>query len=143
MVILAIDYGDTRTGFAYCGKDEILASPCGTVTEKDPAKLRSIIIEKAKEYGAEMFVLGLPKNMDGSEGFRSDAVREFGEALKNESGLPLEYSDERLTTVSAHNYLNATNTRGKKRKDVVDTVSAVIILGDFLLKRKNGIISNF
>ena len=136
MIILAIDYGDARTGLAVCGKDEIMASPVGTIAETDKNRLCEKILSVIEEYRAEMLVLGLPKNMDGSEGFRAEAVREFGELLKEKSGLPLEYSDERLTTVSAHNYLNNTNTRGKKRKNIVDTVSAVIILDDFLRKRK-------
>ncbi len=75
--------------------------------------------------------------MDGSEGFRAEHVKEFAEILREKSGLPLEFVDERLTTVAAHRALNETNTRGKKRKNIVDTVSAVMILENFLTIRKN------
>ena len=84
----------------------------------------------------QKLVLGLPKNMDGSEGFRAQACREFAALLSEKSGLPVDFQDERLTTVSAHNALNLTNTRGKKRKAVVDAVSAVIILEDYLRRTK-------
>ena len=119
MIILSVDYGDKRTGIAVCDK------------------LIDEICEIASERKAEKIVVGLPKNMDGSEGFRAQAVREFGEVLCEKSGLPLEYQDERLTSVSAHNILNATDTRGAKRKAVVDAVSAVLILEDYLRKNKH------
>ena len=95
------------------------------------------ITEIATEKKAEKIVLGLPKNMDGSEGFRAEACRQLAELISERINLPIDFEDERLTTVSAHNALNATNTRGKKRKAVVDAVSAVIILEDYLRKTKN------
>ena len=79
--------------------------------------------------------MGLPKNMDGSEGFRAEACKEFAKLLSEKTGLSVDFQDERLTTVSAHNILNATDTRGKKRKAVVDAVSAVLILEDYLRKQ--------
>ena len=90
------------------------------------------IAEKAKELKAERIVLGLPKNMDGSEGDSAKNARSFGELLKQKTGLELIMQDERGTTMTAHRYLNETNTRGKKRKAVVDSVAAVIILQDYL-----------
>jgi putative Holliday junction resolvase len=136
MIIMSVDYGDVRTGVAVCDKNEILASPVSVITETDAEKLAEKIIEFAKERRAESFVVGLPKNMDGSEGFRAEACKEFASMLSEKSGLEVNLYDERLTTVSAHNALNATNTRGKKRKAVVDAVSAVMILEDYMAFRK-------
>ena len=137
MVIMSVDYGDVRTGLAVCDRNEILASPVAVIKESDRDALISKIISAARERKAEAFVVGLPKNMDGSEGFRADACREFGEKLKEASGLDVSFYDERLTTVSAHLALNMTDTRGKKRKAVVDAVSAVMILEDYMAHRRN------
>ncbi len=137
MVIISVDLGDARTGTAVCDKGEILASPLGTIYERDLEKLAEKLSETAKERSAEMFVVGLPLNMDGSCGERGEKCKDFAKLLEDKSGLPVELSDERLTTVQAHNALNVTNTRGKKRHGVVDTVAAVMILENFLMKRKN------
>ncbi|MBQ6067613.1 MAG: Holliday junction resolvase RuvX [Clostridia bacterium] len=137
MVILSVDYGDVRTGVAVCDKSELLASPVAVITERRAERLAEKIAALAAQYRAERIALGLPKNMDGTEGFRAQACREFAALLERETGLPVVLRDERLTTVSAHNYLNATDTRGKKRKETVDAVSAVIILEDYLAYRKN------
>ena len=137
MVILAVDYGDARTGVAVSDKLEMLASPVAVVHEKDAERLAEHIATIATEKRAEHLVVGLPKNMDGSEGFRAENCRNFAEILQEKTKLPLDFQDERLTTVSAHIALNFTYTRGKKRKDIVDAVSAVIILEDYLRKRKN------
>lgn len=137
MVILAVDYGDVRTGLAVCDPLEMLASPVGVLRQTDAEQLCSEIAEIAAERKAERIVLGLPKNMDGTEGFRAESCREFAELLAKKTGLSVELQDERLTTVSAHRALNMTDTRGKKRKAVVDAVSAVIILEDYLRRTKN------
>lgn len=132
MVIMSVDYGDVRTGIAVCDKMQILASPVCVITEKDREKLADKITELAKEKKAERICVGLPQNMDGSYGFRSEACREFGELLKEKTGLPVFFQNERLTTVSAHNILNTADVRGKKRKAIVDAVSAVLILEDYM-----------
>lgn len=137
MVILSVDYGDARTGIAVCDKLEFMASPVTVIHERENDRLVARIAEIAKEKRAEKIVLGLPKNMDGSEGFRAEACRAFGAVLSEAANLPVDFQDERLTTVSAHQMLNATDARGKKRKDLVDAVSAVIILEDYLRKMKN------
>lgn len=137
MVIISVDFGDARTGTAICDKGEILASPLGTVYERNFEKLADALTSTAKDRNAEMFVVGLPLNMDGSCGERGEKCKDFAKLLEEKSGLPVELSDERLTTVQAHNALNVTNTRGKKRHGVVDTVAAVMILENFILKRKN------
>ena len=137
MIIMAIDYGDVRTGIAVCDKFEMLASPVCSVEQRNPEKLIEEIAALAKQYKAEQFVLGLPKNMDSSEGERAQKCKDFGKALNEATGIETVMRDERLSTVSAHNVLNVTNTRGKKRKAVVDQVAAVMILQDYLDFRKN------
>ncbi len=135
MVIISVDYGDVRTGVAVCDKFQMLSSPVTVIKQKDPELLSEEIKKICLEKKAEKIVLGLPKNMDGSEGFRAEACKEFAKLLSEKTGLSVDFQDERLTTVSAHNILNATDTRGKKRKAVVDAVSAVLILEDYLRKQ--------
>lgn len=135
MVIISVDYGDVRTGVAACDKLQLLASPVTVIKQKDPELLSEEIKKICLEKKAEKIVLGLPKNMDGSEGFRAEACKEFAKLLSEKTGLSVDFQDERLTTVSAHNILKATDTRGKKRKAVVDAVSAVLILEDYLRKQ--------
>ena len=137
MRILGIDYGEARTGLAVCDENEMIATVIGTVPERDKEKLADKITEVCQKEAIEKIVLGLPKNMDGSEGESAQAARAFGEMLKEKTELPLEFGDERGTTITAHGYLNNTDTRGKKRKNVVDAVAATIILEDYLRKREN------
>ena len=132
MIIMSVDYGDVRTGIAVCDKMQILASPVCVITEKDRDVLVEKIAELAKEKRAERICVGLPQNMDGSYGFRSDACRELGTLLEEKTGLTVAFQNERLTTVSAHNILNSVDVRGKKRKAIVDAVSAVLILEDYM-----------
>lgn len=137
MVIMSVDLGKARTGLAVCDKTEFLASPYKVIFEKSPNRLPEKIAEAAKETQAELLVVGLPKNMDGSEGESAQNARAVAQTLHELTGLPVEMQDERGTTITAHSFLNDTNTRGKKRKNVVDEVAATIILQDFLDKRKN------
>ena len=141
MIILSVDYGRVRTGIAVCDKNEIIASPVAVIKETEPDILAEKISLIAKERKAEMIVLGLPKNMDGTEGESALNVRAFSEILREKSGLCVELHDERGTTMTAHKYLNITDTRGKKRKAVVDSVAAVIILEDYMNFRSNKISS--
>lgn len=136
MIILSVDLGDVRTGVAVCDRNEILASPVCVINERSREVLADKIIEIAHEEGAEKIVLGLPKNMDGSEGASAVKSRDFGKILHDKSGIKVVWLDERGTTVSAHNYLNETDTRGKKRKKVVDSVAAVIILQNYIDAKK-------
>ncbi len=137
MKIMAVDLGKARTGLAICDAGELLASPVEVLEEYNREKLLQKITAKAAELKAELLVVGLPKNMDGSEGESARNAREFAQQLEEVSGLPVRLSDERGTTLTAHNYLNATDTRGKKRKAVVDAVAATIILQDYLDFRRN------
>ena len=137
MIIMSVDLGKARTGLALCDKTEFLASPYKVIFEKSPNKLPEKVAEAAKEAKAELLVVGLPKNMDGTEGESARNARAFAETLRALTRLETVMQDERGTTVTAHGYLNETNTRGKKRKNVVDAVAATIILQDYLDKRKN------
>ena len=137
MIILSVDYGRARTGIAVCDRSETIASPVATIKEYDRERLADKIADICRERQAEEIVLGLPRNMDGSEGESAKNVREFADILREKTGLGVVLRDERMTTITAHNYLNATDTRGKKRKAVVDSVAAVIILEDYLSYRRN------
>lgn len=136
MIILSVDYGDKRTGIAVCDKLEMLASPVCVINEWNIDSLAAKILELVKEKKAEEIVVGLPRNMDGSEGFRADACKELGEKLGKLTEIPVKFWDERLTTVSAHKILSDNNVRGKKRKAVVDAVAADIILQDYIDSKK-------
>ena len=137
MVIMSVDLGDARTGVAVSDSGESFAFPKGVIHEYNKEKLLVRLSEKARELGAEQLVVGFPKNMDGSVGFKAKECEELGKRLSEMTGLPLVLWDERCTTVSAHTALNFTDTRGKKRKNVVDAVAATIILEDYLRSKKN------
>ena len=135
--ILSVDFGDTRTGLAVSDPSRFLASGIGTVSPGGMEKTAQKVAEIATEQKATSIVVGLPRNMDGTEGFRAQRCVEFAERLA--ALLPdatVVMMDERLTTVSASRYLNETNTRGAKRKGVIDTLSAEIILQNALDKLK-------
>ena len=136
MIILSIDLGAVRTGLAVCDKHEILASPLCTIKEADTDLLVSKIIDKIIETKSEMIVLGLPKNMDGSLGSSAQKAIDFKNLLESKIDLPIILWDERKTTVTAHQYLNEVDVRGKKRKNIIDTLSASIILDNYLNYRK-------
>lgn len=135
MIIMSVDLGKARTGIAVCDKTEFLASPYKVIFEKSPQKLPEKVAEAAKETKAELIVVGLPKNMDGTEGESARNARAFAQKLTEITEIETVMQDERGTTITAHNFLNNTNTRGKKRKNVVDEVAATIILQDYLDKR--------
>lgn len=136
MVIMSVDLGKARTGLAICDKTEFLASPYKVIFEKSPNKLPEKVAQAVCETKAELIVVGLPKNMDGTEGESAQNARAFAAKLTELTGIETVMQDERGTTITAHNFLNDTNTRGKKRKNVVDEVAATIILQDFLDARK-------
>lgn len=137
MIILAVDLGKARTGLAVCDPAEILASPLKVVREHNRERLAAAVASAAREAGAQLLVLGLPRNMDGSEGESAQDAREMGRLLEELSGLPVDFCDERGTTITAHGYLNEVNVRGKKRKDLVDAVAATVILENYLQARRN------
>ncbi len=136
MKILAVDLGEARTGLAVCDPGEMLASPAGMIAEKDEDRLLARIAEEAVRQRAELVVVGHPVNMDGSRGERAQKCARLAGLLGEQTGLPVELWDERCTTMSAIGYLNATDTRGKKRKEAVDQLAAAIILESYLDYRK-------
>ena len=130
--ILAVDVGDKRTGFAVSDALGMMANGIGTVVEPNKEKLIMIIWDYAKQYEVKTVVIGYPINMNGSIGPRAEKIDWLAGRFKEISGIDVTLVDERCTTMIAHSILNTTNTRGKKRKNVVDTLSAEIILQSYL-----------
>ena len=130
--IMAIDYGDARTGVAI---SDLLCSIVGSscvVPSRNTEKAIMDIVKLAKDNMVGTIVVGLPRNMDGSEGPRAELCRAFAEKLGEATGLPIRMWDERRTTVEAHNILSEHNYHGKKRKNTVDAVAASLILEGYL-----------
>lgn len=134
--LLGVDFGDTRTGLAISDPSRLLASGIGYVSPGGIEKCADAVSDIAREQGVAAIVVGLPVNMDGSEGSRATRCRKFAYLLSERTGLPVAMFDERMTTMTASRYLNETNTRGKKRKTVIDTLSAQIILQNCLDRLK-------
>ena len=137
MRILGIDYGDARVGVAVSDLLGITSQGVKTIKNTGKNKLLSELSQIIDEYKPEKIVIGLPKNMDGTQGFRAEATYKFADNLKTIYNGEIVFYDERLSTVSATRFLNATNTTGKKRKAVLDTVSACIILDGYMQSNKN------
>lgn len=132
MRVLGLDYGDSRIGVAVSDMLGITAQPVTVIEEKSFHTQVKIAAQQAKELGAEKIVIGLPVNMDGTEGFRSDKTREFAGALEKKCGLPIVFWDERLTTAAAHRTLEESAVSGKKRKGLLDRIAASLILQGYL-----------
>ena len=135
MRIMGVDYGDARTGIAI---SDLLCSLVGSTTvihSRSADKTLDQIMTLVKENQVGEIVVGLPKNMDGSEGPRAELCRAFADRLREISGLPVNMWDERRTTVEAHNILSQHNYHGKKRKNTVDAVAASLILEGYLAFR--------
>lgn len=137
MKIMSVDFGDARTGLAICDKNELLASPVCVITEYDFQKCAEKVSAKAIELKVNEIVVGYPKNMNGTIGERAEKCKKFSELVQYITKIPVKLWDERSTTVTAHQYLNQTNTRGKKRKAVIDAVASTIILETYLEFRKH------
>lgn len=137
MKIMSVDLGKVRTGIALSDINEYLASPLCVIKERDREILAKKVSDIANENNALQIVVGLPLNMDGSKGESAKAADEFSKILSKYTDADIILQDERGTTISAHSYLNVTNTRGEKRKSVVDAVAATIILQDYLDFRRN------
>ena len=134
---VALDIGDVRIGIAVSDFMNIIANPRETYVRKGEEQDLDYFIKVAKENEADTFVIGLPINMDGTEGPRVEICRAFGEKLREKSGLKVEYQDERLTTVEATYYLLEADMSRKKRKKNIDKIAANIILQTYLDKRKD------
>lgn len=137
MKIMAVDYGDSRTGLATCDKGEVLATPLMIISEKDFDRCIEKTAEQAKLNRAERIVVGHPINMNGTLGPRSEKCRLFADKLRELVDVEVVMWDERSSTVSAINIMNENNVRGKKRKETLDAAAAAIILESYLAYRRN------
>lgn len=136
--ILGVDFGDARTGVAISDLSGILASGVGTIKSSGFLKTAEEVAKIAKEKDVSLIVLGHPINMNGTLGPRSEKAQAFGKHLEELTGLPVVLFDERLSTANAHVMLNLTNTRGQKRKEIIDEMSACLILQSYLDKNAHG-----
>ena len=131
---LGVDYGDKRTGLSECDISGMLASGICTISEGGMRNTAIRVAKEAESRGCKKIVIGLPKNMDGTEGASADKIRAFASLLAPFTNAEIVFLDERVSTMAAHRILNITDTRGAKRKSVVDTLSAEIILQNYLDK---------
>ena len=134
--VLAIDYGDQRTGLALSDMTGLLTGEAVTVQEWDAERLADRVADFALSRGAETLVLGLPKNMDGSEGPRAEKARAFAELLRQRCDLPLVFWDERRSSIEAHNILHAVGKKEKQHRATVDAVAASLLLESYLDSRR-------
>ena len=134
---LGVDYGDKRTGLAECDMSGFLASGIGTISEGGMRKTAIRVAKEASDRGCKKIIIGLPKNMDGSEGPRADVIKAFRDLLAELTEIPIDFYDERMTTMVAYRFHGETGTYGKKRKDTVDTLSAQIILQNYIDRERN------
>ena len=129
---LGVDYGDKRTGLAECDISGLIAGGIGTISEGGMRKTAIRVAKEAEARSCKRIIIGLPKNMDGSEGPRADVVKAFAELLAEQTAIPIDFYDERMTTMVAYRYLGETGTFGKKRREAVDTLSAELILQSYI-----------
>ena len=136
MRIMAIDYGDARTGVAVSDPTGTLAGFTAVVQGRGAEQVAAEVARLAQEHGAEELVLGFPRNMDGSEGARAQLYRDFAGLLEKETGLKPVLWDERRTTIEAHAILHTGGKRMKQHKKNVDAVAAALILEGYLIRKK-------
>ena len=130
--IIALDYGDARTGVAVSDLTGAIVGETLTIQEWNAPRLAQRLAFFAGERDCELFVLGLPKNMDGSEGPRAEKARQFGAMLEEASGIPVVFRDERRSTIEAHAILHAMGKKEKKHRAQVDAVAASLLLQGYL-----------
>ena len=129
---LGVDYGDVRTGLAECDVSGMLASGIATVKEGGMRNTAVRVAREAEARSCKKIIIGLPKNMDGTEGERASVIKAFAEILSSITDIPIDFCDERMTTMQAYRFLDGAGTFGKKRKDVIDTLSAELILQSYI-----------
>ena len=132
MRIMGIDYGDARTGLAVSDEMNILVGEAWTVNEWNPESVADVIAQEAQKRNVGRLVLGLPKNMDGSEGPRAEKCRDFAELLRSKTDIELVMWDERRSSIEAHAILHANGKKEKKHRKTVDAVAASLILEGYL-----------
>jgi len=134
---LGVDYGDVRTGLAECDVSGMLASGIGTISEGGMRNTAVRVAKEAASRSCKKIVVGLPKNMDGSEGARVDTVKAFAEILATLTDIPIDFYDERMSTMVAYRFLDGSGTFGKRRKGAIDTLSAEIILQNYIDRERS------
>ncbi len=135
MRVMAIDYGDARTGVAVSDAAGMLAGYTTVIQSRQPERVAEEIAKLAQERQADELVMGFPRNMDGTEGARAELYRSFAELLEEKTGKPVRLWDERRTTIEAHQILHATGKKMKAHKKNVDAVAASLILEGYLAWR--------
>ena len=134
---LGVDYGDKRTGLAECDPSGFLASGIATVSEGGMRRTAERVAKEAEARGCKRIIIGMPKNMDGTEGERTEVIRAFASLVAELTKIPIDFYDERMTTMEAYRFLGETGTFGKKRKAAIDTLSAEIILQNYIDRERN------
>ena len=134
---LGVDYGDKRTGLAECDLSGLLASGIGTISEGGMRNTAKRVANEASLRACRKIIIGLPKNMDGTEGERTEVVRAFAAILREYTDVEIDFYDERMTTMEAYRFLDASGTYGKRRRDAIDTLSAEIILQSYIDRERN------
>ena len=134
---LGVDYGDKRTGLAECDPSGFLASGIATVSEGGMRRTAERVAKEAEARGCKRIIIGMPKNMDGTEGERTEVIRAFASLGAELTKIPIDFYDERMTTMEAYRFLGETGTFGKKRKAAIDTLSAEIILQNYIDRERN------
>ena len=129
---LGVDYGDKRTGLSECDVSGNLAGGICTISEGGMNKTAIRVAAEAEKRGCKKIIIGIPKNMDGTEGGRADVARAFAELLSTHTDIPIDFMDERMTTMAAYRFLGETGTYGKKRRAAIDTLSAELILQSYI-----------
>ena len=136
MRIMAIDYGDARTGVAVSDLTGLLAGFTTVIQLRKPEPVADELARLAKEHGVEELVMGFPRNMDGTEGPRAELYRAFAAMVEEKTGLPVTLWDERRTTIEAHAILHQSGKRMKTHKKNVDAVAATLILEGYLTRKR-------
>ena len=129
---LGVDYGEVRTGLAECDVSGMLASGITTIKEGGMRNTAERVAKEAAARSCKKIIIGLPKNMDGTEGERATVIKAFAEILSSITDITIDFYDERMTTMQAYRFLDGAGTFGKKRKDVIDTLSAELILQSYI-----------
>ena len=134
---LGVDYGDVRTGLAECDVSGMLASGITTIKEGGMRNTAERVAKEAAARSCKKIIIGLPKNMDGTEGERTDVIRAFAALVAEYTEIPIDFCDERMSTMAAYRFLDGAGTFGKKRKSAIDTLSAELILQSYIDKERS------
>ena len=134
---LGVDYGDKRTGLAECDVSGMLAGGICTISEGGMRNTAIRVAKEAESRSCKKIIIGLPKNMDGTEGERTDVIRAFAALVAEYTEIPIDFCDERMSTMAAYRFLGETGTYGKKRKAAIDTLSAELILQSYIDRERN------